>query len=335
MPAKKCFATYEEVYELYINQNMTRQEVADHFGMSKSGMTKVITALGITKPKDLITKKNKEILMEAYGVECPFSLPEVREKSYQTIKERLGVEHPAQNPEIVKKMKATMIERHGAPTPLQCDEIHKRVIERLKENYGVDNPMKSKEIKERAEETNLWKYGVRNLFYKEEYSHDSKEEQCLRDYVERLGIKTERTRDIIPPLEIDIYCPEYKIGIEFNGIYWHSDRFRDKDYHQIKSLMARKQGVFLFHVFEDEMNSLRKREKMFARIKDLFNPHFDYTEDEILIDMGKVNPFELEKHGYKFVERYEPKCKKFKHEKFVVFDCGSELWRKRAEVQND
>ena len=28
--------------------------------------------------------------------------------------------------------------------------------------------------------------------------------------------------------EIDIYLPDFKIGIEFNGLYYHSDKFKEK-----------------------------------------------------------------------------------------------------------
>ena len=38
MPAKRCFATKEELEELYINQNLPMEEVAKIYGMSKSGM---------------------------------------------------------------------------------------------------------------------------------------------------------------------------------------------------------------------------------------------------------------------------------------------------------
>ncbi len=29
--------------------------------------------------------------------------------------------------------------------------------------------------------------------------------------------------------EIDIFLPDYKIGIECDGIYWHSEKFKDKN----------------------------------------------------------------------------------------------------------
>lgn len=34
------------------------------------------------------------------------------------------------------------------------------------------------------------------------------------------------TRDVIPRREIDVYLPKQKIGIEINGIYWHSSKFK-------------------------------------------------------------------------------------------------------------
>ena len=57
-------------------------------------------------------------------------------------------------------------------------------------------------------------------------------------------------RDVIPPKELDIYIPELKLGIEFNGTFWHSSQFKTKTYHQEKSKACAEQGVLLFHIHE-------------------------------------------------------------------------------------
>lgn len=53
--------------------------------------------------------------------------------------------------------------------------------------------------------------------------------------------------------EIDIYIPLMKIGIEYNGLIWHSEKFgKDKYYHLKKTEECKCQGVYLFQIFEDE-----------------------------------------------------------------------------------
>lgn len=52
-------------------------------------------------------------------------------------------------------------------------------------------------------------------------------EQEFANRIEGLGFHIVRnTRQIIPPLELDIYIPDLHVGIEFNGEYWHSDEER-------------------------------------------------------------------------------------------------------------
>lgn len=51
--------------------------------------------------------------------------------------------------------------------------------------------------------------------------------------------------------EIDIFMPELKLGIDFNGIYWHSTKFKDEMYHQRKTWCCRKAGIRMIHIFED------------------------------------------------------------------------------------
>jgi len=46
-------------------------------------------------------------------------------------------------------------------------------------------------------------------------------------------------KKILKGSEIDIYIPEKHIAIEFNGIYWHSDLFKDKNYHLNKTLFLK------------------------------------------------------------------------------------------------
>lgn len=55
----------------------------------------------------------------------------------------------------------------------------------------------------------------------------------------------------------DIYIPKKKIAIEFNGIYWHSEKFRDKDYHLKKHQDAAKLGIQIITIWEDDWNIRR------------------------------------------------------------------------------
>ena len=60
-------------------------------------------------------------------------------------------------------------------------------------------------------------------------------------------------RTIISPYELDIYIPEKKIAIEYDGLIWHSEKFgKDKNYHLNKTELCEKQGIRLIHIFEDE-----------------------------------------------------------------------------------
>ena len=82
----------------------------------------------------------------------------------------------------------------------------------------------------------------------------SKEENILVAYIRNLGnykiITNDRT--IIKPKELDIYIPEKKLAIEFNGDYWHNEEKVGKYYHQEKSLACREQNIRLIHIFEHE-----------------------------------------------------------------------------------
>lgn len=60
------------------------------------------------------------------------------------------------------------------------------------------------------------------------------------------------TRQIIKPLELDIYLPKYNIAIECNGIYWHSEIYKSKDYHINKTKECLKQNIRLIHIWEDD-----------------------------------------------------------------------------------
>ena len=82
----------------------------------------------------------------------------------------------------------------------------------------------------------------------------SKEEVNICNYLNSIDIDCkQRVKNIINPYELDIYIPEKKTGIEYNGLIWHSEKFgKDKNYHLMKTELCEKQGIRLIHIFEDE-----------------------------------------------------------------------------------
>lgn len=80
-----------------------------------------------------------------------------------------------------------------------------------------------------------------------------------------------KNRKVISPYELDIYIPEKKLAIEFNGTYWHSDDKVDKTYHQNKTLACNKVGIHLIHIFEYEWRNSVTKEKILNYIKNILN----------------------------------------------------------------
>lgn len=76
-------------------------------------------------------------------------------------------------------------------------------------------------------------------------------EQEIANYVSTFyhGECLRNSRDIVKPLELDLYYPEKKIAIEFNGDYWHSDKFKSSNYHYNKFYKCLENGIILVSIF--------------------------------------------------------------------------------------
>lgn len=62
--------------------------------------------------------------------------------------------------------------------------------------------------------------------------------------------------------ELDIFVRDKKVAIEFDGLYWHSDKYgRDETYHVNKTNQCSDKGIRLIHIFEDEWYNNQKAVK--------------------------------------------------------------------------
>jgi len=112
-------------------------------------------------------------------------------------------------------------------------------------------------------------------------------------------------RSLIGPKEIDVFVPQKHFGIEFNGLYWHSEMIDSASKKDLldKTNACKSKGVKLMHIFSDEWenkkeicksmirNRLGLSNRIFARkckVKVLEKQEFDKFMNESHID-GKVN----------------------------------------------
>lgn len=101
-------------------------------------------------------------------------------------------------------------------------------------------------------------------------SYSSNLENELRDWIISLGEKViNNSKTVVSNSELDIYLPDRGIGFEFNGLYWHSELYKEPKYHQEKSREFLKNGVKIYHIWEDDWKF--KKEKVKSRILNLLN----------------------------------------------------------------
>lgn len=99
----------------------------------------------------------------------------------------------------------------------------------------------------------------------------SSQEIEIEKFLKDLGFDNieRNTRKIISPKELDLYLPEQKLAIEYNGLYWHEEKSIGKNSHLWKTKKCLEQNINLFHIFGDEWEE--KKEIIKSMLKHKLN----------------------------------------------------------------
>jgi hypothetical protein len=127
--------------------------ICDSCGIEKSIQYKLYTSYGYSNGEYFCRKcKMKKNNLEKWGVENPFQLESVKERTKKTNLEKFGVEFISQSTNIKEKIKKSISE-------LDKSEINKKRILTNQSKYGVDNVSQINEIKEKKVETTKSNFG--------------------------------------------------------------------------------------------------------------------------------------------------------------------------------
>ena len=86
-----------------------------------------------------------------------------------------------------------------------------------------------------------------------EFQNVSNAEKEIKDFISKNGVDVYDKRKIIDGKELDIFIPSLNLAIEYNGLYYHTEKFKNgSNYHLDKTLTCARNGVKLIQIFEDE-----------------------------------------------------------------------------------
>ena len=245
----------EELAAYYLKH--TRSETCEHFNVTDSVMCKALKYYQIVKGPEPIENLAKQISKEEL------------EQYYLT--------HTLEETKEYFNAKYNIITPHRITRLLTYYEIDKlNNSKKLIKEY-LDATVEDKvSLHELATALNLKYCNVTHLVKqlgvedKIQYTPSgSSYEKAVESFLQQLGVKylTQNRRVLKNGLELDFYLPDYNIGIEINGNYWHSSLFKDKKYHLEKSKIATAQGIRLIHIWEYEWCDLDARQKIKNLIK--------------------------------------------------------------------
>jgi hypothetical protein len=243
--------------------------------------------------------KNKEILnkvfetnVKIYGVKFALQNKEINDKVNKSNINKYGVTRATMLTNFKEKIIQTNIDKYGYKNPMQnngivnkgVDTTNNNTLKKYKNILGSEyNIMSYKNSIFTIEHTVCqvsFNTHIQNIYDRIRdnsgticticnpigQSSTSSQEIVLKELLNNLNIVyIENDRSILKPRELDIYIPSHKLAIEFNGLYWHSEKYKDDKYHLNKTLECNQNGIQLLHIFEDEW--LYKRDIVESIIK--------------------------------------------------------------------
>ena len=200
----------------------------------------------------------KKFIAKAQRPYCSIKCAGVSELRQKRIKEtnlkKYGVENVYQAEIIKKKIKDSFIKHHGFYGRVY---LHLTNLNDLNKEYFANHFIKNgiidfKGIQKYYNCKTSFTYRKLNEFgFGELISQKSIKETNLFEWIPCKN-KVSGDRKILYPYELDILLPDYKLAIEYDGVYWHSDEHKDQNYHLNKTLECNNKGIQLFHIFETD-----------------------------------------------------------------------------------
>ena len=235
--------------------------------------------LRTNEEKQEIQNKVKNTFLLKYGVERYSQTKEWKEQTIKKNKEKFGKDWYTQTEEYKVNFEKYCEEKYGEGiiNPFQDEKIKNIIHEKFYDNFLKKHP-EVIEIKnnilvcrccddtctlcndkiyeiDKVTFSNRKCKNIDTCTIRNGYGNISScVENILYDYIKSIydGNIIRNERNILRGKEIDIYLPELSLGFEFNGIYWHGELYKDKKYHQNKTLSCMNKGIQLIQIWEDD-----------------------------------------------------------------------------------
>lgn len=202
----------------------------------------------------------------------------IQDKVMATNLDKYGVKNPASSPEVQNKISTTMHTKYGHARYSQTDVWH---LDMMTDPTRLDYLNEFKQdprsfitkyfdtkptLEELYQITGVRHEGITTVLDKFNcrdavaFNYSTLEREVANALISidpNINILY-NTHKIIYPYEIDIYLPDYHIGIECNPTVTHNSSVgflnkdnspKPKNYHKLKSDLAEQNNVFLFHIF--------------------------------------------------------------------------------------
>jgi hypothetical protein len=227
----------------------------------------------------VIQDKIKQTSLMKFGVDHYTKSDEYKEKIAITNLSKYGTEYAIVSDEVIAKRKQTMIERYGVDNYFKSPDHQATISENRLKTCGYSNPGQrflSAETYAILQDVELFKSYITGVSYESAANAIGTSAYTVVSYIKKydlfgyarpgtgsvaqdeieqwlinLGINVIRNcRSIIPPKEIDLFLPDYNLGIEYNGIYHHTEFSgnRDKNYHRNKYTACKQRGIKLIQI---------------------------------------------------------------------------------------
>lgn len=251
-----------------------KQTTLKKYGVEHYTQTKDFKENFKFKDVELAKKRREETCLKKYGVENVFKNETIKDKQKKAVFKKYGVENVFKNEDIKKKIRKTNKSKYGVEYTQQNQDCKDKTVETNIRKYGKPYYTQTKEYLEKSRKTNLKNCGYTHFSktpkgktqFIKNVGQTSQPELEIQKFLNSFGYNFNKNYKIIPGQEIDLYDDQLKIGIEYCGIYWHSEKFlKDKNKHLNKLKLCEEKDVRLITIFEDEWINRKTMVKNFLR----------------------------------------------------------------------